>query len=144
MYKFRTMKADAAEDVPGGSVAREDDRVTRFGRFLRRTSIDELPQLLNVVRGEMSLVGPRPHMAEATVEDALYWHVDERYLHRHAAKPGMTGLAQSRGFSGTTQTTSDLLNRLQSDLEYMKDWTIWRDMRILLRTVKVVVHVNAY
>ena len=143
MYKFRTMQVGAAGSA-SGTVGRRDERVTRVGRLLRQTSIDELPQLFNVLLGEMSLVGPRPHVAGATAGEEFYWQVDERYFHRHAAKPGMTGLAQSRGFRGSTQTTSDLVNRLQADLEYMRDWSIWRDLQILLRTFKVIVHVNAY
>jgi lipopolysaccharide/colanic/teichoic acid biosynthesis glycosyltransferase len=126
------------------STGRNDDRITRVGRFIRRTSIDELPQLLNVLKGDMSLVGPRPHALGSLAGEKLFWEVDQRYWLRHACKPGMTGLAQVRGFRGATEQTHDLTNRLKADLEYLDDWTIWRDIGILLRTLQVVVHPQAY
>lgn len=139
MHKFRSMYV-AQQDADGGRLTsgRNDDRVTRVGRFIRATSIDELPQLLDVLRGDMSIVGPRPHALGAKAGETLYWHVDPTYWHRHAVKPGMTGLAQVRGFRGTTFTHSDLTDRLQADLEYLSGWTLLRDMMITASTVKVL------
>jgi lipopolysaccharide/colanic/teichoic acid biosynthesis glycosyltransferase len=92
----------------------------------------------------MSIVGPRPHALGSTAEDALFWKIDSRYFHRHVVKPGMTGLAQIRGYRGATLHQHDLMNRLQSDLEYLRDWTIWRDLRIILSTFGVIFHQNAF
>ncbi len=140
MHKFRSMHV-ARQDADGSrlTTGKNDDRVTRVGRFIRATSIDELPQLIDVIRGDMSIVGPRPHALGAKAGDTLYWHVDPRYWHRHAVKPGMTGLAQVRGFRGTTFTHSDLTDRLQADLEYLSGWTLLRDLMITALTVKVLV-----
>lgn len=145
MHKFRSMYV-AQQDADGGRLTsgRNDDRVTRVGRFIRATSIDELPQLLDVLRGDMSIVGPRPHALGAKAGETLYWHVDPTYWHRHAVKPGMTGLAQVRGFRGTTFTHSDLTDRLQADLEYLSGWTLLRDMMITASTVKVLVGSKAF
>jgi len=118
--------------------------VTRVGRFIRRTSIDELPQLINVVIGDMSIVGPRPHAVGSRAENKLFWEIDERYWHRHAAKPGLTGLAQIRGFRGATDREDDLTNRLQADLEYLNDWSLWRDIKIIVMTFGVLRHKNAF
>ena len=126
------------------STGRDDDRITRVGRIIRMTSIDELPQLLNVLMGDMSIVGPRPHALGSRAEDKLFWEIDERYWHRHAAKPGLTGLAQIRGFRGATVHEYDLVNRLQADLEYLDHWTIWKDLKIILQTFRVLLHRNAY
>ena len=144
MLKFRSMRSAAADPAGARSASRDDDRVTRVGRFLRRTSLDELPQLLNVLKGEMSIVGPRPHALSSTAEDRLFWAIDERYWDRHAIKPGMTGLAQIRGFRGATAKSSDLTDRLQADLEYLTGWTVWRDLGIVAATLRVMVHRNAF
>lgn len=144
IYKFRTMRVAGTDHAGARSASRDDDRVTRVGRWLRRSSIDELPQLLNVVTGEMSLVGPRPHALASQAGDKLFWEVDDRYWQRHALKPGMSGLAQVRGFRGETRKESDLSQRLQADLEYQAGWTLWRDVVIILRTLRVVVHDRAY
>lgn len=144
MYKFRSMRSAACDADGTRLTARDDDRVTRVGRIIRRTSIDELPQLLNILRGEMSIVGPRPHALEAKAATKLYWEVDHRYWHRHAVKPGLTGLAQVRGYRGNTVQESDLLNRLQADLEYLDRWSIWRDLLIIMRTFRVIAHKNAF
>nr|WP_208404870.1 sugar transferase [Sphingobium vermicomposti] len=144
IYKFRSMRVEASDSKADRLTARDDDRVTAIGRFLRRTSIDELPQLFNVLRGDMSIVGPRPHAAAAKAGDSLYWEVDERYWERHCIKPGMTGLAQVRGHRGSTDHHQDLIDRLQSDLEYVTQWSIWRDLRIIFATIGVVVHHKAY
>jgi len=143
-FKFRSMRADLADAAGNQSTQRNDVRVTRVGRFIRASSIDELPQLFNVLRGEMSLVGPRPHALGSLAGNALFWDVDERYWHRHASKPGLTGLAQVRGFRGETRERQDLENRLAADLEYLNGWTIWRDLSILFGTLRVLMHRNAY
>jgi len=144
VLKFRTMRADKADVNGNRSASRDDDRTTAFGRFLRRTSLDELPQLLNVLAGQMSVVGPRPHALGSTAEDDVFWSIEERYWDRHAIKPGMTGLAQVRGFRGATVRRSDLTDRLKADLEYLDGWTIGRDVAIAFRTLGVMVHRNAY
>lgn len=144
IYKFRSMRTEASDHRAATLTRRDDDRVTPVGAFLRRTSIDELPQLLNVLRGDMSIVGPRPHAAAAKAGDSLYWEVDARYWARHCIKPGMTGLAQVRGHRGSTDHHQDLIDRLQSDLEYVSDWSIWRDLRIIVATLGVLVHPKAY
>jgi lipopolysaccharide/colanic/teichoic acid biosynthesis glycosyltransferase len=144
ILKFRTMHVAQTDQAAEKLTEKDDPRVTRIGAFLRRTSIDELPQLFNVLRGDMSVVGPRPHAAAAKAADSLYWEVDERYWARHCIKPGMTGLAQVRGHRGPTDSHEDLVNRLQSDLEYVTNWSIWRDLRIIVATLGVLAHDNAY
>lgn len=144
LYKFRSMYCDRLDTEGHRSTGREDDRITRVGRFIRKTSIDELPQILNVLSGAMSLVGPRPHALGSTAEDTLFWDIDLDYWHRHAVKPGMTGLAQIRGYRGATERLDDLRNRLQADLEYLNGWTIWRDIGIIAATFRVMIHRNAF
>jgi lipopolysaccharide/colanic/teichoic acid biosynthesis glycosyltransferase len=144
MLKFRSMRHDRSDGSGAVSTLRADDRVTRVGRFIRAASLDELPQLWNVLRGEMSVVGPRPHALASTAESSLFWEIDARYWQRHAAKPGLTGLAQIRGFRGATEHTGAVLDRVQSDLEYLAEWSIWRDLRIIFWTLRVLVHPNAY
>ena len=144
MHKFRSMRVDGSDSAGHRSTARDDDRVTRVGRVIRRTSIDELPQLIDVLLGNMSIVGPRPHAIGSRAADKLFWEVDERYWDRHAAKPGLTGLAQVRGFRGATLVEDDLRNRLRADLEYLENWSIWRDMKIIFLTIRVVLHRNAF
>lgn len=144
ILKFRSMRVESADSQGARSASRDDDRITRVGRFIRKTSIDELPQLINVLFGEMSLVGPRPHALGSTAGDELFWRVDRQYWHRHALKPGITGLAQIRGFRGATEHRRDILNRLEADLEYLHGWSLLRDIGILARTAQVVVHRNAY
>jgi exopolysaccharide biosynthesis polyprenyl glycosylphosphotransferase len=144
ILKFRSMRAELSDHKASMLTQKDDPRITPIGALIRRTSIDELPQLFNVLRGDMSMVGPRPHAAEARAANALYWEVDPRYWARHCIKPGITGLAQIRGHRGTTVEEEDLIVRLRSDLEYVTDWSIWRDLRILAATVGVLVHYNAY
>lgn len=144
MYKFRSMHVAQADLAGSVSASRGDLRVTRVGRILRATSVDELPQLLNVLRGDMSIVGPRPHALGSLAGDRLFWDIDCRYWDRHAMKPGITGLAQIKGFRGATAEAVDLEGRLAADLDYMRGWSIWRDVRILLATTFVVLHRNAY
>jgi lipopolysaccharide/colanic/teichoic acid biosynthesis glycosyltransferase len=144
MYKFRSMSEQLSDRDGSVSASRNDQRVTRVGAFMRRTSIDELPQLFNVVLGNMSIVGPRPHALGSHAGEKLFWEVDRRYWHRHSLKPGLSGLAQVRGFRGATDCESDLVDRLQSDLEYLEGWTIVRDITIILLTMRVLVHDRAY
>jgi lipopolysaccharide/colanic/teichoic acid biosynthesis glycosyltransferase len=144
VYKFRSMVSTMSDALGSQSTLRDDARITRVGRFIRRTSIDELPQLFNVLGGSMSLVGPRPHAIGSCAGPALFWDIDNRYGHRHLLKPGITGLAQIRGYRGTVHQPDDLSRRLQADLEYINGWSIWRDIVILFKTFNVVVHPNAY
>ena len=144
IFKFRTMRQLVNDAEGHKSTSRDDHRVTRVGRFLRMTSIDELPQLLNVLLGSMSIVGPRPHALGSLAGGDLFWQIDNCYSHRHALKPGITGLAQVRGHRGTTHTHQDLKSRLGSDLEYISEWSLWRDIKIIFQTARVMVHANAY
>jgi exopolysaccharide biosynthesis polyprenyl glycosylphosphotransferase len=144
MYKFRSMYTDRLDHNAGKLITRGDARVTKVGKFIRKTSIDELPQLLNVIRGDMSIVGPRPHATGALAGDSLYWEVSSNYWSRHAVKPGLTGLAQVQGFRGNTETSDDLMKRLQADLTYVESWSIWRDVTLVLKTFSVLMHRNAF
>lgn len=117
------------QTVPG------DRRITRVGVLLRRLSIDELPQLLNVLRGEMSLVGPRPHAPGTSVNGAALDQLVPNYAFRHLVRPGITGLAQVRGFRGALRTVEQLSGRLESDFEYILRQSLWLDMKILLLTL---------
>jgi lipopolysaccharide/colanic/teichoic acid biosynthesis glycosyltransferase len=144
MYKFRSMRMETADPAGSRSTGRADQRITRVGRWIRRTSIDELPQLYNVLRGDMSIVGPRPHALGSLAGDKLFWEVDPRYWQRHALRPGMTGLAQVRGLRGATEVEGDLSGRLNADLEYVAGWSLRRDIRIIAATLRVLVHDRAY
>lgn len=144
IWKFRSMRNEESDFSGAVSTSRQDSRVTRVGDFLRRTSIDEIPQLFNVISGSMSLVGPRPHASGSRAEEMLFWDIDQRYWYRHTVKPGLTGLAQIRGFRGSTMVKSDLINRLHADLEYVVNWSLLGDLRILIRTASVLMHRNAF
>lgn len=144
IFKFRSMRLEAADEAGNRSASREDDRITRVGRIIRKTSIDELPQLLNVLSGEMSVVGPRPHALGSMAGDDLFWHASRQYWLRHALKPGITGLAQIRGYRGATHRREDLEHRVRCDLEYLSSWSLLNDVIIMARTVRVVMHKNAY
>ena len=134
VLKFRTMRAVPADGALRQTV-KGDPRCTRLGRFLRRSSLDELPQLLNVLRGEMSLVGPRPHALGMRTEDRLGHEIIAEYAHRHRVRPGLTGLAQVRGLRGATHTAAQLRARVECDLDYIEDWSFLLDLRILAMTV---------
>ena len=138
VFKFRTMFADAADHDARRQVLAGDPRVTRIGRLLRRTSLDELPQLFNVLRGEMSVVGPRPHAPGTQAGSRRFDEVVANYAARHRVKPGLTGLAQVRGLRGPTPDEEMLLRRVESDLEYIARWSPWLDVQIILRTPLVV------
>jgi lipopolysaccharide/colanic/teichoic acid biosynthesis glycosyltransferase len=144
VIKFRSMYVNLSDQRGNRSTARGDHRITRVGRIIRATSLDELPQLLNVIGGNMSLVGPRPHALGSRAGDNLFWQVDRRYWLRHTIKPGLTGLAQVRGHRGTTDNESDLVKRLESDMEYLTHWSLMKDVTILVRTLFVLLHRNAY
>lgn len=134
VLKFRTMTV--MEDGSDVRQATKDDvRVTRVGRFLRRSSLDELPQLFNVLKGEMSLVGPRPH---ALVHDEHWGELLETYANRHQVKPGITGFAQVEGWRGETETADKMKARVEHDLAYIANWSLGRDLKILAQTIRVV------
>lgn len=133
IYKFRTMSVAEDGDRVVQAV-RGDSRVTQLGSFLRRSSIDELPQLLNVFKGEMSLVGPRPH---AVAHDEYYGRAITGYAGRFDAKPGITGLAQVSGFRGGTEDIALMAARVSRDVDYIRYWSLWLDLQILLRTLWV-------
>jgi Undecaprenyl-phosphate glucose phosphotransferase len=140
IFKFRTMRwAEATPGAPLQQTSRQDRRVTAVGRFLRASSLDELPQLFNVMRGEMSLVGPRPHAVNMRTEDRLGHEITQSYAQRNRVKPGITGWAQINGARGATDTTSQLKRRVELDLHYIDNWSLLLDLRILARTVKEVV-----
>lgn len=144
VLKFRTMRERDEQELSETveQARRNDPRITPVGKFLRRTSLDELPQLINVIRGEMSLVGPRPHAVAHNVE---YASVINEYLSRHRVKPGITGWAQVNGFRGETATLDLMRQRVQHDLYYIENWSVLFDLRILVMTLFVgFVHRNAY
>jgi putative colanic acid biosynthesis UDP-glucose lipid carrier transferase len=135
VYKFRSMKT--TEDGPTVTqVTKEDPRVTRVGRFIRRTSLDELPQLFNVIQGKMSLVGPRPH---AVAHNEMYRKLISGYMIRHKVRPGITGLAQVNGLRGETETIEKMRERVRYDLEYLRHWSPWLDVKILFLTVGLMI-----
>lgn len=139
VWKFRSMVIHNDKDVK--QATRNDDRITPIGRFIRRTSLDELPQLFNVLQGTMSLVGPRPHAVE---HNDLYSCKIRSYMLRHRTKPGMTGWAQVNGLRGETDTMEKMLLRVEMDLEYINRWSIWLDIKILLKTPFTLLSSNAY
>jgi exopolysaccharide biosynthesis polyprenyl glycosylphosphotransferase len=143
LLKFRTMRTGAA--APFVQARQDDPRVTGIGRWLRRSSLDELPQLINVIRGDMSLVGPRPHAPETTVAGLNFEEAAKFYRLRYRVKPGMTGLAQIRGQRGATGDLRALEQRVTSDLEYIQSWSAWLDVMILARTIPAMLRPrNAY
>ena len=137
-YKFRTMYHDRLEYKDIKQAGRDDPRITRVGRILRRTSLDELPQLFNVLQGDMSLVGPRPHAPSTRAGGKLFAEAVQSYAARHKVKPGITGWAQVNGWRGETDTEDKLIRRVEHDLYYIENWSIWFDLYILVRTVGAV------
>ncbi|WP_425998107.1 sugar transferase [Caulobacter sp. DWR1-3-2b1] len=141
IFKFRSMRCEENGDRVV-QAARDDDRVTKIGRFIRKTSIDEIPQLLNVLMGDMSIVGPRPH---ALAHDVEYGAVIPQYSLRFRAKPGLTGLAQIKGLRGGTDDVQAMAARVEADVEYIDGWTFRSDVRILLLTLPhLLLAENAY
>lgn len=139
VLKFRSMYVDHGQRENIEQASRHDPRVTPVGRFIRRTSIDELPQLLNVLKGDMSLVGPRPHAPSTRAGDRLFSEVVASYAARHKVKPGITGWAQVCGWRGETDTEAKLVKRLEHDLHYIENWSLGFDIYILVRTLGAVV-----
>ena len=139
VLKFRTMRWTPADSSALVQTSRDDDRVARVGRFLRRTSLDELPQLFNVLKGDMSLVGPRPHAIDMRTEDRLGHEIVDEYPHRHRVKPGMTGWAQVNGYRGATQTAEQVRRRVELDLYYAENWSVLLDLEILLKTLGCII-----
>jgi Undecaprenyl-phosphate glucose phosphotransferase len=145
VLKFRSMYTDRQDESGAQRTTRDDPRVTRVGRFIRRTSIDELPQLFNVLRGEMSIVGPRPHATAMRVGDAYYHDAVRGYSSRHRVKPGITGLAQVRGLRGEIDTIERAKKRVEYDTYYIENWSPLLDLRIIFETLfKLVWDRHAY
>jgi Undecaprenyl-phosphate glucose phosphotransferase len=134
VWKFRTMRMECADADAKQQTTRSDPRVTRIGRFLRKSSLDELPQLFNVLRGDMSIVGPRPHATATSAEGKLFQEVVDRYAARHRVKPGITGWAQVNGWRGETDKVNKIRTRVAFDLYYIDNWSVWFDLYIILRT----------
>ena len=134
VLKFRSMYTDRCDATATKLVIKDDPRVTRVGRFIRKTSLDELPQLINVIRGSLSLVGPRPHAVQAKADGHLYGEVVEGYFARHKVKPGITGWAQINGWRGETDTEDKIRKRTEHDLYYIENWSVFFDLYILFKT----------
>lgn len=140
VWKFRTMRV--MEDGEKITQATENDpRITKFGAFLRRTSLDEFPQFFNVLQGRMSVVGPRPH---AVAHNEEYRRIIDHYMWRHSVKPGITGYAQVSGWRGETNTKAKMEKRVEFDLEYLSNWSIWLDLKIIILTLREIIICRAY
>jgi exopolysaccharide biosynthesis polyprenyl glycosylphosphotransferase len=135
IFKFRTMYAHLGDQTGTQQTTNGDSRVTSIGRLLRKTSLDELPQLINVLKGDMSLVGPRPHVPGMLAGGMLYEELVPYYFQRHNMRPGITGLAQVSGFRGSTTVPASAIDRLDFDLQYIQKWSLWLDVTIIVRTV---------
>jgi len=129
-YKFRSMKPNPLADLE--QITKGDERVTGVGRIIRKTSIDELPQFINVLKGEMSVVGPRPHMVSHT---HMYAEKVDKFMVRHFVKPGITGLAQVSGYRGEVEDETDIINRVKYDIFYLENWSIFLDIKIVFQTI---------
>ena len=134
-YKFRTMYADTTDVMADRQTIRGDSRITRVGKWMRRLSLDELPQLLNVINGTMSLVGPRPHAPNTKAADKLFAEIVQQYALRHRVKPGITGWAQVNGWRGETTSVEQIENRVRCDLFYIDNWSLLFDLKIIAMTV---------
>jgi exopolysaccharide biosynthesis polyprenyl glycosylphosphotransferase len=134
VWKFRSMRTDATDHKAARQVSADDDRVTKVGKFIRKTSLDELPQIFNVLTGEMSLVGPRPHAIGMLSGGAEASKLVETYAHRHRIKPGLTGWAAVNGSRGPVDTAEDVRRRVALDLEYVERRSFWMDVAIILKT----------
>ncbi|HMN37593.1 MAG TPA: undecaprenyl-phosphate glucose phosphotransferase [Hyphomicrobium sp.] len=145
VFKFRSMYTDRCDAAASKLVTKDDPRVTRVGRIIRKTSLDELPQLFNVLLGDLSLVGPRPHAVQAKAGAELYDEVVDGYFARHKVKPGITGWAQINGWRGETDTREKIEKRVEHDLYYIENWSVFFDLYILLKTpVSLLKTQNAY
>jgi putative colanic acid biosynthesis UDP-glucose lipid carrier transferase len=129
-YKFRSMRDNKEADIE--QVSKNDSRITRVGSFLRKTSMDELPQFINVLKGDMSVVGPRPHMVSHT---HMYAERIDKFMVRHFIKPGITGLAQVSGYRGEIETDEDIVNRVKFDIFYVENWSLFLDIKIVFNTI---------
>jgi len=129
-YKYRSMGVNTRSEMD--QTVKGDQRITKIGKFIRKTSIDELPQFINVLKGEMSVVGPRPHMLS---QSALFKKIVDKYMVRHFVKPGITGLAQVKGYRGEIETDQDIINRVKYDIFYIENWSFVLDINIIIRTV---------
>lgn len=138
VYKFRSMYQHMADADAQRQTTRSDDRITRVGRFIRKTSLDELPQLFNVLGGTMSMVGPRPHATATKAAGLNFEEAVEEYTARHRVKPGITGWAQINGYRGETDTLEKIEKRVEHDLEYIENWSLWFDLYILCRTLPAI------
>lgn len=140
VLKFRSMRIEATDALATRQTSRNDDRVTRVGRIIRRLSFDELPQLINVLRGDMSIVGPRPHAPGTTANGEALRDVCDDYAARHRVMPGLTGLAQVNGFRGELDTVDKARSRVAYDLAYIENWSLWLDLKIIFRTAALLVY----
>lgn len=136
IYKFRTMHTHLGDPRGVRQTVADDPRVTAVGRFLRKTSLDELPQLINVILGDMSLVGPRPHVPGMQAASTLYESLVPYYFQRHTIRPGITGLAQVSGCRGSTANADAAISRVDYDLEYIERWSLWLDIKIIWWTIR--------
>lgn len=139
VFKFRSMYCDRTDANAERQTTRDDDRITRVGRFIRKTSLDELPQLFNVLLGSMSMVGPRPHATATKAAGILFEDAVKEYTARHRVKPGITGWAQINGYRGETDTLEKIEKRVEFDLQYIENWSVWFDLYILFRTLPAVI-----
>lgn len=139
VFKFRSMYSELADANAERQTTRDDDRITRVGRFIRRTSLDELPQLFNVLLGSMSMVGPRPHATATKAAGIPFEEAVKEYDARHRVKPGITGWAQINGYRGETDTLEKIEKRVEFDLQYIENWSVWFDLYILFRTIPAVI-----
>jgi lipopolysaccharide/colanic/teichoic acid biosynthesis glycosyltransferase len=136
IYKFRTMRCETESSDVTVQAGRGDSRVTPLGAFLRRTSLDELPQFINVLKGDMSIVGPRPHAPRTLIGTEFYEGLVAEFDHRHSTAPGLTGLAQISGCRGPIPDASSAANRFKYDLIYLEEQSLWLDLKIILVTIK--------
>jgi exopolysaccharide biosynthesis polyprenyl glycosylphosphotransferase len=145
VLKFRSMYTDMNDPMAKKVVTKGDPRVTKVGRFIRKASIDELPQFFNALRGDLSLVGPRPHAVYAQTRDKMFNEVVEGYFARHRVKPGVTGWAQISGWRGEIDSDEKIKMRTEYDLYYIENWSLWLDLKILFLTpVRLLNTENAY
>jgi polysaccharide biosynthesis protein PslA len=136
IYKFRSMRADAGDRRGVRQTVQDDARVTPIGKILRKTSLDEIPQLINVIKGDMSLVGPRPHVPGMLAAQRPYEDLVPYYFQRHTARPGITGLAQVSGCRGSTIEPNRAISRIDYDLDYIEKWSLRMDIKIIARTIR--------
>jgi exopolysaccharide biosynthesis polyprenyl glycosylphosphotransferase len=145
VMKFRSMYSEMCDPTAVKAVTKGDPRVTKVGRFIRKTSIDELPQFFNVLKGDLSLVGPRPHAVAGRAQDVLFHEVVEGYFARHRVKPGVTGWAQINGWRGEIDSDEKIKSRTEYDLAYIENWSLWFDLKILMLTpIRLLNTDNAY